>query len=141
MNVMMTAHNLLYSNRAIARILGVATSAVLKFEVYAQVVWVHVQGQRPTFLSKRLFKTHFVEHRKQSAQELKAICQGDFWIVHNPGKASQYLVVPERDRVECNCGDYANQRQCFGRGLCKHGQKVLHELGFASLHDYITAAA
>jgi hypothetical protein len=139
--MMITAHNLLYSNRAIARILGVATSAVLKFEVYAQVVWVHIQGKRPTFLSKVLFKTHFVEYRKQAALGLKAICQGDFWIVHNPGKASQYLVVPERDRIECNCHDYANQRQSFGRGLCKHGVSVLNELGFTSLRDYITAQA
>ena len=138
---MVTSQNILYSTSAIARLLNVAASAVVKFDVFAKVIWVYIKGQRPRFLSKKLFTQHFVDRRKSEAQNLQAIKASMVggYVVRNPLKDSQYVVTPMRDRIECACEDYKNQVRFFGRGCCKHGYAVLAQLGYTDLRSYLEA--
>jgi hypothetical protein len=138
---MVTSQNILYSTSAIARLLNVAASAVVKFDVFAKVVWVYIKGQRPRFLSKKLFTQHFVDRRKSEAQNLqtfKASMVGGY-VVRNPQKDSQYIVTPTPTGIECACEDYRNQMRFFGRGCCKHGYAVLAQLGYTDLRSYLAA--
>jgi hypothetical protein len=138
---MMTSQNILYSASAIARIFNVATSAVIKFEIWATGVWVYVKGMRPRLVSFKAFKQHFVDRRRSEANSLQVFNSSMVggYIVRNPHKDSQYIVTPTRQGIECACGDYKNQVQFFGKGCCKHGYAVLAQLGFSDLRSYIAS--
>jgi hypothetical protein len=139
---MVTSQNILYSSSAIARILNVAASAVVKFDVFAKVIWVYIKGQRPKFLSKRLFTQHFVDRRKAEARGLTvtrhALDRSRF-TVRNESKGTLYQVLTTSSGLICECEDYQNQLRFFGRGCCKHGYAVLTQLGYTDLRSYLAA--
>ena len=139
---MVSAFNLVYSASAVRRLLGVAPSIAVRIQRFAFVVWVHVAGQRPTFISKVLFRFHFAEWRKAQARGLTAtqwIDQATRFTVRNESKGSAYVIDASPSRLDCTCDDYKNQVQFLGRGCCKHGYAVLAKLGFDSLGVYIEA--
>jgi hypothetical protein len=139
---MVTSQNILYSSSAIARILNVAASAVIKFDVFAKVIWVYIKGQRPKFLSKKLFIQHFVDCRKAEARGLTvtrhALDRSRF-TVRNESKGTLYQVQATSAGLACECEDYQNQLGFFGRGCCKHGYAVLAQLGYTDLRSYLAA--
>ncbi len=65
---MINSNNFVYSASAAARILGIKIYSIVRFEIWAYVCFVHVEGCRPTFISKKAFKQHFVEWRIERAQ-------------------------------------------------------------------------
>jgi hypothetical protein len=136
-----SAHDLLFSASAVRRILGLAASIAIRVKVWPYVIWVHVAGQRPTFISKQCFKRHFVTRRQAAAKALQvtryAFDQQAF-TVRNETKHSTYQVIAN-DTVSCECHDYQNQVSFLGKGCCKHGYAVLNHLGFKSLADYVHA--
>jgi hypothetical protein len=136
-----SAHDLLFSASAVRRILGLAASIAIRVKVWPYVIWVHVAGQRPTFISKQCFKRHFVTRRQAAAKALQvtryAFDQQAF-TVRNETKHSTYQVIAN-DTVSCECHDYQNQLSFLGKGCCKHGYAVLNHLGFKSLTDYVHA--
>jgi predicted nucleic acid-binding Zn finger protein len=139
---MVTAFNILYSTAAVRRLLGLQSSAQVQIREFFKVVWVWVKGQRPTFISKAVFKIHFVEWRKAQARGLKVterLDRPNAYTVRNECKDSTYIVEARADGVFCGCHDFKNQLEFLGRGCCKHGYAVLNDLGFGSLRDYITA--
>lgn len=139
---MVTASNILYSASAVRRLLGLSYSAQIQLKEFAKVIWVWVKGQRPTFVSKRLFKQHFVEWRKAQARGLKVTERLDMahhFTVRNLRKDTAYVVEARADGLFCTCDDLNNQLEFFGRGCCKHGYAVLAQLGFGSLSEYLTA--
>lgn len=137
---MATRSTILYSAAAVRRMLGLSPSTPVQLREFFKVIWVWVQGQRPTFISKAEMKSHFVEHRKAEAAQLQVTDwlrdPGQFTVT-NPETRSRHLVSCLRDRLECDCEDYHWQTRYFGRGCCKHGYAVLQYLGFDSLRDYI----
>jgi hypothetical protein len=139
---MVTSQNILYSSSAIARILNVAASAVVKFDVFAKVIWVYIKGQRPKFLSKRLFTQHFVDRRKAEARGLtvtRHAFEHSRFTVRNESKGTLYQVQATSSGLACECDDYQNQLRFFGRGCCKHGYAVLTQLGYTDLRSYLAA--
>lgn len=131
---------MVYSAAAVRRLLGLGPATPVQMQEFAQVIWVWVKGQRPTFISKKALKAHFVQHRQREAAQLRV----SDWL-RNPGQftvtngisGSRHQVTTWRDRLECSCEDYHWQVQYFGRGCCKHGYAVLQYLGFESLRDYL----
>ncbi len=139
---MVTSLNILYSASAVRRLLGVAQSVSVRIQQFAFVIWVHVEGCRPTFISKVLFRFHFAAWRKAQGLGLVAtqwLDKATRFTVRNESKGSAYVVDATPTQLNCTCDDYKNQIQFIGRGCCKHGYAVLHKLGFDSLARYIEA--
>lgn len=137
---MVTRDNLVVSISAVRRMFGVAVGIAIRVQRFAFVVWIHIAGQRPRFVSLKAFKQHFVDHRKAQAQALTAtqwVDQKTYFTVRNETKGSAYHLEAKRDRIDCQCEDYKNQMQFIGRGCCKHGYAVLNLLGFKRLSEYI----
>ncbi len=137
---MINSTNILYSASAAKRIMG--TEARVRVQVWAKVILVAVEGFRPRFVSKQVFKQHFVNRRKQEARALEAhqINHYTFTVI-NEAKGSRYDVSAVAGRVFCSCEDYKNQLDFFGKAACKHSYAVLNYLGYDSLADYIKATA
>ena len=141
---MINATNFVYSKAAAARILGVKVLAIARFEVWYKVCFVVVRGKRPTFISKKAFREHFVEWRIQQGRSLcVAQVNREHYRVVNPKKSTAYSVFVYEDGFDCECEDYKNQVIIFnnGKACCKHAYGVLAWLGYNRLSDYIAAHA
>jgi len=140
-----SSEQLLYSRSAAARVLGVPVEQIRRVEVWVHVVLVvpHKGYRlRPRFVSKRVFKEHFVQFRREAARELLVVAQhGSEFTVLNPSNDHQYKVVVGTSNVKCSCEDYHNQLRFLGRGCCKHSYRVLFHLGFKSLAEYVNSQA
>lgn len=135
---MINAINILYSKAAIARIEGISPKDVVRFEVWAKVVFVIIRGRRPRFYSKKLFKQHFVTHRQQQARSLYTNrVKGNWFRAVNPKKGTAYDLYAMHDAIDCTCEDYSNQIKFLKKACCKHGYALLLHLGFETLADYI----
>lgn len=135
-----TKSQLVFSASAVRRLLAVASGVGVRVQEWFKVVWVCVEGKRPTLISKKVFLAHFAEWRKAQSRPLqvtKHIARSDLFTVRNETKASTYKVQCYTGGVMCECEDYKNQAHILGRACCKHGYAVLAKLGFSSLSDYI----
>lgn len=133
--------NFIYSKSAAARILEVKPHLIVRFEVWAYVCFVQVRGQRPTFISKKVFRQHFVDVRIERSRYLcTAQVNQEHFRVINPKKSTAYSVYLFEDGLDCECEDYKNQIVIFnGKACCKHNYAVLTWLGYNRLQDYIKA--
>jgi hypothetical protein len=134
---------MLFSTSAVRRLLGVASGLKVRIQEWFKVVWVCVEGKRPTLISKKTFLLHFVEWRKaqsRSLQVTKNIVRADLFTVRNETKGSTYKVQCFTGGVMCDCEDFKNQSAFLGRACCKHCYAVLGHLGFSSLSAYIEAS-
>jgi hypothetical protein len=144
---MITSTSILFSAASVRRVLGLSVSAPVKFRVWAFVIWVHVPGSRPTLISKRVFYRHFAEHRQAQGQALRAsdkvskISGTRYTVDSSSADCGFYMVELHPDRVACECADYGNQVEFFGRGVCKHGYAAIGQLGLTTLADYLKASA
>ena len=137
---MINPRNFVFSQAAAARILGVTKQAIVRFEIWYKVIFVIVEGCRPTFISKNKFKQHFVDWRKEQGKvfSVSRIKDNHFRVI-NHKKATMYSVYAFQEGLDCQCYDYQNQVIIFnnGKACCKHCYSVLNSLGFSSLHEYI----
>ena len=140
---MINRKNFLYSKAAAARLLGVKVNEIAKLEIWAYVCFVHVKGKRPTFISKKAFKQHFVDFRIENSKFLCVTQASSVWFrVVNPKKNTAYSVWAFADGLDCECEDYKNQVMFFnGKACCKHCYAVLSWLGYNRLSHYISAHA
>ncbi|MGB3493881.1 MAG: hypothetical protein WBA57_14220 [Elainellaceae cyanobacterium] len=91
-------------------------------------------------MSKSVFKTHFVEFRKQQAKQLRVQRRHtDLFVAFNPERSTNYILETRDDGVFCTCDDLNNQLAFWNKGCCKHGYAVLSYLGFSSLRDFLMA--
>lgn len=136
---MVTAQNLLYSVAAARRILGIYYPEIkVVIQVWAKVILVISDGRRPRFISKKVFKQHFVDRRRQEAKALKVMSEGyHVFTVTNPKKGSQYRVTSKNDAIYCECEDYKNQLSFWGKAVCKHSYAVLFNMGYSELSQYL----
>jgi hypothetical protein len=138
---MVSAFNILYSISAVRRMLGIAQGVSIRIQKFFFVIWVHVAGQRPTFISKKAFRQHFVDHRKAAARGLTAtrdLFSPHIFRVRNEAKGTLYTIQTFTGGILCDCEDFKNQAQFFGKACCKHAYAVLFQLGHIDLRDYIT---
>lgn len=132
---------LVYSAAAVRRMLGLTDDAIVEVREFFKVIWVWVKGSRPRFISKQAFKQHFVDRRKAEAKVLtvqKAFMPNTFHVLNKKSR-TEYTIQCFTGGIICNCEDFRNQSQFFGRACCKHGYAVLELLGFGSLQNYINA--
>lgn len=135
---MVTSFNLVYSISAVRRLLNLPIEAQVKIQQFAKVIWVWVNGKRPTFISKKLFNQHFVDRRKAEAKSLRVWqIEPDFFSVVNPANSNSHYITLTPSGPACDCEDYKNQMQFLGRGCCKHGYATLSYLGFNSLAEFL----
>jgi hypothetical protein len=136
---MINKANFVYSKAAAARILNVSVYAIARLEKWAWVCFVQVKGQRPIFMSFKVFKAHFADWRKQQSSSLcVSRVEVNHYRVVNPKKGTAYNVFVEADGLDCECEDYKNQVAILkGRVCCKHSYAVLTWLGCDRLSDYL----
>lgn len=138
---------IIYTATAAARILKVAPKAIKSIKVWAYVVWVHVQGFRPTLVSKSLFNRDFVEFRQGAGFGLftagKVAPTGrDTGVVRVANSnGGTYRVQLREASVQCECPDYLKQVELLGFGVCKHGYAGLNAHGFGTFSAYSEAIA
>lgn len=136
-----SALQLLYSVSAVRRLLGLAAGVSIRIQKFFYVIWVHVAGRRPTFISKSVFKAHFIEHRKAAAKALavtKDVLQQHIYSVRNESKGTAYQISISSGQPICGCDDFKNQLQFLsGLACCKHAYAVLGHLGYGSLREYL----
>ena len=144
MRISSEAHRYLYSVSAAARMFGCSSSQVLGLQVWDKVIWLHLKGQRPFFVSKEAFKTHFVLWRRVKGKRLREAgavrreSQHSFSVISE--RQNKFHSVELGDRVLfCTCGDFQKQTELFGKACCKHGYAVLQMLGHGTLQDFIAA--
>ena len=138
------ARKYLYSAAAAGRIFNRPSSDVEHLQVWAAVVWLKFKGDRPRFVSKSWFKTHFVLWRRVKGKRLREAgavrreSQHSFSVISE--RQNKFHSVELGDRVLfCTCGDFQKQTELFGKACCKHGYAVLQMLGHGTLQDFIAA--
>ena len=136
--------SLFFSQSAVARVSGIESRFIERFEVWESVVMVVFEkglALRPRFLSKKSFYADFVESRKNLARQIKITKQlfsETKYTARNIKNDHTYEVEVDNDnRIVCQCRDYRDQIQFMGRGVCKHGYAVLSYLGFNSMAEYV----
>lgn len=118
---------------------------IKNLEVWASVVFLVVEGRRPTFISHKAFTRDFAEFRRCGAQALENSITPHLYSTNQVSVRSVRhpdTVTYHPGLVECTCADFAQQQQTFGNRpkACKHSLAVLQfQLGFDSLADYVKA--
>jgi len=129
---------LFFNRSAAARLLGCKPERLVKFEIWRNVIFAQVKGQRPTFISKADFYGEFYRFRQQGAKS----CQvREFSAGCYPGSFD----VKSEDRwhhvrlnLGCSCPDYQEQKaQNLPHPRCKHQYAVMNYLGVSSLEEAI----
>lgn len=136
---MVTSLSLVYSAAAVRRMVGEAFP-VVRVEKWWKVCLVVFRGCRPRFMSALAFRQHFVAWRKAQAKALQVTCHSaapHIFHVKNQSKNSVYRVTLVVGGLLCECEDFKNQAQFFGKACCKHGYAALGYLGFETLSDWI----
>ena len=113
---------------AAARILGYKWGVALDpkdIEVrhYDKVVWVHVKGHSPQFVSKKKFVEHFQEMRLAQSQSpsLRVNLSGS--LVENITKGTKYHICG--GEYDCECYDYTSQDKDSIGPICFRGEDLV----------------
>ena len=134
-----------FTKSAAARILGYKWGIALdsknvQIRHYYAVIWVHVKGHSPRFVSKRQFVEHFQEMRLAQSQSpsLRVNLSGS--LVENITKGTKYHICGSE--YDCNCYDYTSQNDDFVaamrhwnpifRPVCKHRLAYIMEAANAA---------
>lgn len=150
---MITENNFIYSKSALARALKINSSNIVRFEVWDKVVFVIIKGQRPTFISKKVFKQEFVNFRQSNSKFVSITphaVSDKLFLAQSEGSKNQYVleIYETYDKLvksRCECEDYKNQiemRFYLNKELgtttpeCKHKLALQTFLG-GSLRDYV----
>lgn len=145
----------LYSKSAIETILGIAYKQIRRIEVWADVLWILIEGKRPKFYSKKPFINLFVQKRKSKNLPVQDFGNTIFRVI-SEGVSSKktagedsYKISLWSNKAICECRDYREmaekarqemppaEAKLFNYGTCKHGLSLLNFLGFGSLAEYI----
>ena len=150
---MITAENLIYSKSALSRVLKINPKSIVRFEVWASVVFVIIKGQRPTFVSKKVFKKEFSDFRERNSKSVNIIphsVSDKLFLAQSEGKAERHQIeiyesFDKSVKSRCICNDYKNQLEnrfylkketgAFDP-RCKH-QIALETFLGGNLKDYI----
>lgn len=131
--------DILYNLSNASRVFEVALKSIKKVSVWFKVVWVHIEGRRPTIVSKKVFFQAFINARKAAALNAKVEklpLVGGVRVTCE-GSSESHFVKILKGSLPCDCQDYKAQVQTFGRACCKHGYAYLSQLGFQSLSEYV----
>lgn len=150
---MISQDNYIYSKSALARVLEINPKSIVRFEVWASVVFVIIKGKRPTFISKNLFKKEFVEFRNRNSQlvTITPHAVSETWFLgkskdsKDQHKLEIFTTYDNLVKSRCDCEDYKNlkdHRFYLNKELGKIDLKCKHQLALetflgGSLTNYI----
>jgi len=86
---------MLYTKVATARILDCDVSLILNVQIWVNVIWVQIKGQRPRFVSKKSYQEDFFIFRHKGAE----------------GVDISNLKKYQTTIMGCQCGDYNGQKR------------------------------
>jgi hypothetical protein len=133
---------LVFNRSAVARILKISHNLIVRFEEWANCIFLIIKGQRPRFWTKKDYRNNFAQFRKQESSNLSVtrLDLHNFQVKNSTTNSLHYLEAKPKT-IHCNCRDYHNQLDLIevmgGTAFCKHGYAVLALLGFDRLSDYI----
>jgi len=129
---------IVFTKTAALKILGsTAMPHQVNVEVWKQVIVVTAKGSRPKFVSKKAFYREFVDSRKERSHEVTLHQQTSTeWIANTEGSKEYHNVKVQGKSLSCDCYDFVNQKKNMSGACCKHGYRLLFELGFDSLRDF-----
>ena len=136
--------DLIFTHRAAERILNGETNYSVK-DLYInhsrqEVAVMVARTSRLKLLSAEAFYADFTESRHSRSKSLR--CQKiseNKYKVESQTNEGEYQVTTSPISIACECQDYQNQIEAFGKGCCKHGYRVLSQLGYNRLEDYISS--
>jgi hypothetical protein len=126
---------LLYTKAAIARLLGVRESKIVRTMVWWSGFWILIKGQSPRLYKKSIFKQHFPDSRRQQSQGLSVHFHGKGKYTVKGSRAHEVFESVASKEYICDCRDHQSIVAAFGKGACKHIYAVLGYQGFAKLSD------
>jgi hypothetical protein len=131
--------NFIFSASAAERILKIPTLTVSFVKVNNNMTVTVKTKQQEYILPTRLFTEDFATSRQERSKNLKlnTTKYGNVYLVSNLETNSKYPVRVTDIGVECKCRDFQKQQEQFGSGCCKHGYRVLRELGYQNLGEYL----
>lgn len=150
---MIDTNNFIYSKSALARVLKISTSKIVRFEIWDKVIFCIIKGQRPTFVSKKVFKKEFSDFRNRNSKSVNIIphsVSDKLFLAQSEGKAERhqveiYQTYDNLIKSRCTCKDYRKQlenrfylKKETGNfdPRCKH-QIALETFLGGNLRDYI----
>lgn len=150
---MIDTNNFIYSKSALARVLKINTSKIVRFEIWDKVIFCIIKGQRPTFVSKKVFKQEFKNFRNRNSKSVNIIphsVSDKLFLAQSEGKAERhqveiYQTYDNLIKSRCTCKDYKKQlenRFYLKKELgtsdrsCKH-QIALETFLGGNLRDYV----
>jgi hypothetical protein len=133
------ANQKLFSKAAASRILNIKPCFLKMIAVEKDGVIVEVKGEKQ-IIPPRRFLEDFASFRKDGAKNLTSVpVYSHVYSVFNPKKGTSYLVQTRTKGLVCQCEDWKGCKIMLGHGICKHSYRVLFDLGFLSLAEYLEA--
>ena len=115
-------------------------SDIADFRVWVNVCLLCIHGQRPTFVSKKLFRQHFADWRIKRSQSFHVVPVNDrlFRVTKLLDRRIETVSIAQ-ESVICTCQDYQTQQSIFGnhKACCSHAYRVLNHLGYQRLSHYL----
>ena len=139
---MIDTNNFIYSKSALARVLKINTSKIVRFEIWDKVIFCIIKGQRPTFVSKKVFKQEFKNFRNRNSKSVNIIphsVSDKLFLAQSEGKAERhqveiYQTYDNLIKSRCTCKDY--KKLGTSDRSCKH-QIALETFLGGNLRDYV----
>ena len=133
---------LLVTYSSTARIIGIDSNQIFDF-IFGEdgeTIIVTLNNWETHRIDKSEYKKDFVKIRRNRGLHLSVTQDLDLpslYAIKNNQNRHYHLVETYDEEIYCDCKDYENQIEGFGKGCCKHGYAVLKLMGLTTLRDYI----
>lgn len=127
-----------FTKSAAARILNVKPHLIKLIVAESDGVSIQVGDEPSQKIPVSKFAEDFAGFRKKGADGLiSSPVHSHVYSVLNPKKGTNYIVKTKPKGLVCQCKDWLNSMITFRQGICKHSYRVLFDLGFTSLQEYV----
>ena len=140
-NKVIETSDLIYNKSATARIFKVNVCEIIDLRVWSKICFVIIRGRRPTFISKKVFLSHFADWRLGASQRFQIVrVNNSVYRVIRPLTQRVETITITSNSINCTCPDYQTQQTVFGqnKACCSHVYRTLNYLGYERLKDYLS---
>lgn len=123
-----------------AKLLGISHKSITNTWILeGDIVAIEIQNFKIEYLPLSDYEQIFIKNRQERLEEIRIDNKENKILAVNIHKQSFYQLTPTDNAIHCECIDYQNQINAFGKGTCKHGYALLSHYNLSSLSDYILA--